>query len=100
MTSTSTTKNHDSLMYKLVQSVKRSTEIAVQEAFKAGQSDDAKLYKEELEQTLAHAKDALSWIEVTQNRIASMSGNYLEHTTNSYLNNAAKELHKIKGINS
>ena len=82
---------------ELKHDIQQKVGVAINEAYRAGQSEDVAQTKAELEETLKCAQEAYEFFKVVMNRLC-ISENHLESTTRSYLNEIGIQLEKIKGI--
>lgn len=84
-------------MINIKHDIQRKVALAVNEAYQAGQSEDLRETKCQLEETLNHAQEAYEFFKVVMNRMQH-SDNSLEHTTLSYLKAIGGHLSEIKGL--
>ena len=84
-------------MAELKHDIQQKVGVAINEAYRAGQSEDVAQTKAELEETLKCAQEAYEFFKVVMNRMHH-SDNNLESTTMSYLRVIGSHLSEIKGI--
>ncbi|ENU23528.1 hypothetical protein F993_01681 [Acinetobacter proteolyticus] len=84
-------------LLKIKSDIYWQADVAVQQAFELGQSEDVTATKAELEETLKHAQEAYEFFKVVLNRFC-ISENHLESTTMSYLREIGSQLEKIRGV--
>lgn len=81
----------------LKHSIQSKVADAINDAYEAGQSEELKETKEQLDHALKHAQEAYEFFQVVMNRFC-ISENHLESTTKSYFFEIGNQLEKIKGI--
>ncbi|AMX20197.1 hypothetical protein IEC338SC_3083 [Acinetobacter pittii] len=89
--------NTETKLLKIKSDLYWQADIAVQQAFELGQSEDVAATKAELEETLKHAQEAYEFFKVVMTRFC-ISENHLEGTTKTYLREVGVQLEKIKGL--